>query len=668
MQLTSNTKGYFDKMLNGQVFNSSLTFITELIQNSQRALAKEIRIDICGDTLTFEDNGCGLSKPEHLLTLNDSSWESTNEGFGLGFWSILAIPDLKSGIIKSKRHLIQFDIEKLKENLQVDYEKVNEYTKGFSVELKSTYFITNYHQIKEQIIKEASVIPINIYLNGSLIEKIDIWEEIKKEPFYKEFNNKYFKAIFSVTEGRYNYPEYYYEYREVCKEYEFPRVKGIIELKKGAVDLKVPDRKDIVYNDKYKAVIDSLKKCVKKTYISFVKEFVSPDNIHLYEEGILLYLTPDEYEPCLIIDDFNNKCLDLSNDISSFKQDFNNTIQRLNELTNDGLWEVDGSDDMEVDLFDISNVEKLDFQKVDSEILDKIDEIKINNTIIKKVKIDNTNNTEDSKENSDNNDVLSSDCEEYTEVAFDSEKEEDCKTVFNRDTTFESTSLGKIINPRKKNLNLKNLIKSNKNLVWVNARETSTYIDIINLAEYYGLFVFTAKNKLQENYLESKNILHIKNLNSYVKKQHKTTNCNPKNKKEELFLNLLEPIEKEYKLQKNIFQIGDLSMSINVTYDGKELLNKSSERKGEKFKIEGLCTGNAIILDRKALNLKSFKISERKSNKFGRHELMAIMCNLNTIAHELAHYLYHTNDNTKEHFERERIISEEILNIYKKLL
>lgn len=48
----------------------------------------------------------------------------------------------------------------------------------------------------------------------------------------------------------------------------------------------------------------------------------------------------------------------------------------------------------------------------------------------------------------------------------------------------------------------------------------------------------------------------------------------------------------------------------------------------------------------------------------GKNELKCLMYNLDTITHELAHVLYKTTDNTKEHFLAQIKIQEQITKLY----
>lgn len=657
MKIESNTKGIFERMRDGVIFDSPTTFITEFFQNSQRANAKNIFITLSENLLIIEDDGCGLKNPKHLLTFNESSWKSTNEGFGLGFWSALAIPDLKTIEINSKKHNILIDIEKASENLEVDVFKNEESYNGFKVSLYSQYFLEHEYEICEKIKEEGKIIPINIFLNGEMITKRDIFSSIYG-PYKKSYNTKYFKAVLSINDSNYSSPELYYEYRYVTKLYEIDFVGGVIEIKKGALDLKAPDRKAYIYNSKLDKFVTEINKCIKDLYKSFISEPEFINELHLYENGIINHLSPNEYEKVLLVDSIKKTKSIIIEKQDIFQQSFDETIKTLNSLTNNGEWTVKKSESKEEpDIIDISNIERIDISTLSEEDVIKTDNICIGETTLVKIKKEVLNESVDKEKDEQNHHInnaqLNSDT--YKEVAI--EEDRSCESI---------CYLTKKHIPKK--YTIKDLIKSNKSLVWVEARDVSYYSDAIAMAEYNNLTVFIAENKLFERYLKQANIPHIGNIESATIEKRDFKNLNPKSKKEECFLRILNKICSLYKLDNNIFKIGDIVSNTKIIYNDKILLDKTLKNTSKKIEIYATCTERDIILDRKALDLKSFNISIDRAEKLGKHELMALMYNLNTIAHELAHFLYKTVDNTKEHTRCEQLITEEILNMLKSQL
>lgn len=653
MKIESNTKGIFERMRDGVIFDSPTTFITEFFQNSQRANAKNIFITLDGCSLTIKDDGCGLKNPKHLLTFNESSWKSTNEGFGLGFWSALAIPDLQEIKVHSKKHNILIDIEKASKNLEVDVFKNEESYKGFKVSLVSSYFLENEYELYYKIKEEGKTIPINIFLNGELIEKKNIFESVYGD-YKKSYNTKYFKAVFSIKDSNYISPDLYYEYRYVTKLYDINFVSGVIDIKKGALDLKAPDRKTYIYNTKLENFLAEIEKCVKDLYKSFISEPEFINELHLYENAIIHHLSPKEYEKVLLVDSIKKTKSITIEKQDNFQQSFDETIKTLNSLTDNGEWIIKKLDSKkEPDIIDISNLERLDINTISKEEIIKSDSICIGETTLIKIKEESVNkNIIEEKDELKNANNTQNTSNIYEEVAL--EEDRTCENI--------SYLTKKHIH---KKYTIKDLIRSNKSLVWVEAREVSYYSDAISMAEYNNLTVFIAENKLFETYLRDAKVPHISNLESATIEKREFKNLNPKSKKEECFLKILHKICSLYKLDKNTFKIGDIESNTKIIYNGKVLLDKTLKNTSKKIEIFATCTERDIILDRKALDLKSFNISMDRVEKLGKHELMALMYNLNTIAHELAHFLYKTIDNTKEHTRCERLITDEILNMLK---
>lgn len=76
-------------------FTRKDTVIAELMQNARRAGATQVNIlyDIPTQTLTVEDNGCGIRDFQRMLTVAESGWDAhvkaDEHPFGMGFFSAL---------------------------------------------------------------------------------------------------------------------------------------------------------------------------------------------------------------------------------------------------------------------------------------------------------------------------------------------------------------------------------------------------------------------------------------------------------------------------------------------------------------------------------------------------------------------------------------------------
>src|SRR5699024_4096563 len=112
----------------------------------------------------------------------------------------------------------------------------------------------------------------------------------------------------------------------------------------------------------------------------------------------------------------------------------------------------------------------------------------------------------------------------------------------------------------------------------------------------------------------------------------------------------------------NTFVIGNIEVNSKLEYNGKILFSERSKNTKDSIKVYAVEDNGLIILDRTALNLSRFKLS--KEGPFGINDLKCIFSIINTIAHELAHLLYGTKDNTINHYKTETVIQKEIIELY----
>ena len=79
----------------GHAFSKPLTVVSELLQNARRAGATKVTVNYDADakTLVVEDDGCGITDFQNLLTVAESGWdEEIKESecpYGMGFLASL---------------------------------------------------------------------------------------------------------------------------------------------------------------------------------------------------------------------------------------------------------------------------------------------------------------------------------------------------------------------------------------------------------------------------------------------------------------------------------------------------------------------------------------------------------------------------------------------------
>lgn len=576
--ITSDTKGKTIKMLNGTTFDSPLTFVTELIQNAQRAECTNLNVHLEGNVLTIEDDGVGLYNPQSLLTFDYSEWKSTDEGFGIGFWSILGIPDLETIKIESKNFILETTREDILENLSFNVFSSEQQLNGFKVTLTSDYFIDNDYYVSNKFKKETELMIFDTNINDVIVEKKDLKDDVNGL-FIKDYDNEFFSGRLSVSEYHFYSLNLYYEKRFIDSYDRISFVDGVLELKKP--NLKEPDRKAIV-DDKRKELMDKkLDECIKDLYVSFIETIIYNERVKdVYSQAISSILSPKEYSKLLLIDE------------SLFGQK------------------------EEIDLA----IPKDFFQEVE-----EVEEFE------EPVKTDSS---------------TSLDYYGSSYSVFDS-SDEQVEIIERKDSQNE--------------LLIKDFLSKTKNLVYIRSSERDYYEDAIGLAEYHNIKVFIAKNELYSNYLTENNIPHLCELEGGITNKFKYINEGLITKKEKNFIKLLNPIIEKYNLPSNLFTISEIEKETKVVLNKKRISYQKISNTKEDIAIFAVKRNREIVLDRRALRLRLFNIA---ADQFGIHELKAIMSNVNTIAHELAHLMYQTVDNTPKHNIAEKQLEQEIIALY----
>lgn len=653
--IKSDTKGKLEKMINGVVFSDPYVFVTEFFQNSYRAKATEVKVDIDFELgkITFLDNGKGLRRPTDLLTLDYSNWETTNEGFGIGFWSWLGF-EMKDedmeGInevvceIKSNEYNMHMSKEQLFKNFQpeADVETLEAPVDGFSITLYSDIIKnTNvYNALKERVKVDGELMPYTVTLNGTLIPQKDLFAEVKGD-FFEDFSTRYFDTRLTVDKN-YGRIELYYEKRKVRDFYLDGNVSGVVELKKGCLNLKEPDRKDYNYDNKYFKFKSRLSDCVKSLYISFVEK-ADQKLINDYAQAISTILEVKDYEKFLEVGDVLLERIEKVQQeetvqtVTEYEDTYLTSetptlVQNVAKLNNteicDFLNTIDGLETSRwVNTGEVATTNEANYQpqQLTDEVVKENDKLVIAGNVWRK--ISNEDLFHFSKEDKDvTNDVIMEMPEEN-----------------------KKTSLTEVM-------------KQAKRKVWVKAGELEDLSELVATAKYYKIKVFVAKNIMYEEVFKQRKVPYITEVKDGITKRNIIKNVELRTKKERRFIQLLQPICNYYKLPYNTFLIGELEISVETKLDGKVIDKETLKNRKDDISVYGVTDGKRIVLDRRALALRNFHFSN--TTEFGKNEFKALLSVINTVSHELAHLLYHTNDNTVEHFNKQDKIMEEIVKIY----
>lgn len=584
MQITSDVTQKLQKIRSGNVFASPTVCVTELLQNSYRAHAKRVDINLTGNTITFADDGRGCRSPKPLLTLDYSEWESTTEGFGIGFWSVLAIPGITECRVASRTWQATIDVEKLFSTgtPQAAIEEIP-HQPGFMVTIVADYLASHAYDIGRVVRSVGELQPFDVYFNGSLIPKKDLFAEVYGD-HVKTFSTRLFDAKLCVSPETYKSPILYYEKREVAEIPGIYGVTGVVEMKPGALNLREPDRRSYSDDDKADRFMKRLQQCQRELYIEFIKN-ATEQQINEYAHSIDMVLTVSDYERYVM-----EGC-----DI-----------------------EVDGDTPNTTD---------------DSE-----DSVKNKSTIRVTSIVNAAANANPDRYTHDDVNIVDS--------------------VISANMVESAQSMRRTVRFHTiRRVSLKEALRKAARKVWMNADEMTTLAELKARAEYYKIKVFVAQNILQRRIYQYHDIPHIREIEDGIVRRIRITDVSTHTKKEDRFLALLAPICEHYHLPVNTFAIGKIRVTIETRLRDK-LVNKTD------WPAEGVCHNSRIILDRRALNLKRFRLAGRVNDGLGKHELKALMATLPIISHELSHLLKKTNDNTVEQFKTEQMIYKDIVSLY----
>lgn len=296
VEVRSNIAGDIVKIRKGVVFKEYATVIDELLQNCQRAKAKNIRIEVLDNRLVIEDDGIGCADPQALFEKNTSAWMNEDEAFGEGFFSVFMLADK----LKVRSHDWELKVDVLDmlatKNMFIDVHEGLEFHDGFRVEIEGETVADRYWELKSEVRKIAPIMAQKVVMNDDELEKIDLIS--KTSPHDVLVDNELFSAVLTPATG-YSTIQYYYEDRPVREDYVHG-ASGKVMIKKGQVTLKAPDRKEFIYDDKRRALLDKVTQEVRNMYREFIQT-ATDEELDQFETPINEYLEVEEYARVLAV-------------------------------------------------------------------------------------------------------------------------------------------------------------------------------------------------------------------------------------------------------------------------------------------------------------------------------------------------------------------------------
>lgn len=266
MEFKVNLLNEFLKIRQGY-FTSINTIIDEICQNAQRAKADRLVIRFRQNSIEISDNGVGCESLEALLTKSQSGWsqevmENQNPA-GEGFYSTAMISNM---VTFQSKISVQFDFGKLFESKTLDVIKMldEKIHKGTTITLNNLLqpIVEIQNSWIAHITENLNYVPMDIEVytiddsdNLTLFDTFGNGIEALKQSIKNNDKNNLvvenddFLYIFDVDQKS---CKLFFQDRLVTTSRDF--FGGYLFIKNGAIDVRLPDRKDVVYNNRYEEV------------------------------------------------------------------------------------------------------------------------------------------------------------------------------------------------------------------------------------------------------------------------------------------------------------------------------------------------------------------------------------------------------------------------------
>ena len=321
------------KKLRTSTYADKYTWVDELIQNAQRAGATNIHVtlDHTYETITIEDNGCGCTDPQVLFRKSDTGWDSTvvqNESpFGEGFFSTMMAAN--KIIVESVGFSALFDVKKMFDTGDINCIEITPCKRksGFKVILADLTSDCRLHRVNKRFVETGKYLKSpSTYIDGVKVPYEGLTPKDKSKYTVKLDNDMFSGWLMPYSWRSNQYGDNYiktFAYGRYVKDLPHHDImRGIVNLKPGAVTLRSPDRKDIIQDEQYDRLIQLVEDGIKATMVKILR-YGDDEIIKNYDYYITKYLTPEEcrkYIKFKFVDDkvkpedFDDPTVLLSND------------------------------------------------------------------------------------------------------------------------------------------------------------------------------------------------------------------------------------------------------------------------------------------------------------------------------------------------------------------
>jgi len=550
-------------------YGDRLAWLEELVQNAQRAKAKNVSVELKNDVIVFEDDGIGCINPNVLFEKSETGWDEAttteNNPFGEGFFSVMMVSNLIE--VESIGFKAVFDVEEMFRTRNVECIEVTKSSrrKGFRVTL--TKLTDEYQQYSaiERVKQIGQYIPnLKIKISSDWSTEVVETKDFTTpdgSPFAMTLKTDLFTGWvrpFAWGKDGYNDSLLLFAQSRMVKELYFSGITGVVHANTGAIDLRSPDRKEVISNGAWTQFHTKLNNLIKQMVIKVVKDG-SDGDIDKYEAVIDRHLSVEEYGQYIRF-------------IRATDADMAKIMKKIKELMAEGATEIPSLDE----LAKIIAEEERDIVESGGQVAE------LNLSQGGKIAVGSNSPQEGSPTGEKTGGKVS---EDEVGISF-----------------------------------------------YVEMSELIAYKDKLGLAEHYGMVVILCRNKLEKKTLEDIGVLHLSKLNETVELKAKLHKVGAEDAIEERAMFIFKVLSRLIGSKKNLFKIGDMDVTKEVTVGARKTTEKveamAVAREGEIFVDRGQLKKEQLEIGREGRLKNSDRAFIAKNLDTITHELCHVLYNV----------------------------------------
>lgn len=205
---------------------------------------------------------------------------------------------------------------------------------------------------------------------------------------------------------------------------------------------------------------------------------------------------------------------------------------------------------------------------------------------------------------------------------------------------------------------LAELVSKVRKLAYVPARDIEKYEAAVRRAEYLGFTVVYAPNQLYVKSMQHFGVPLVTALEERVAAQYIAEKDEPRSQKELRFLALMRKVEQHFDMPEGTIRLASLRKEETDMDTGEVLVRDDTVLGMTDYTLQ------RVYIDRRIVKFPEYRAQDPEYPTITAHDYKVLLRVWSALVHEIAHLLYLTADNTKEHEQAELRVSEQLAEVF----